>query len=93
MSSSSATVLITHPVGLHARPAVKLTRLAKSFDAAVRLRAVGEEVWIDAKSVVKVMGLKLRTGTRLELAAEGVDAPAAIDQLRSLVERNFDEHG
>ena len=41
MSQASATVLIAHPTGLHARPAVKLTKLAKSFDAAIKLRAAG----------------------------------------------------
>ena len=35
-----AAVRITHPTGLHARPAVKLTKLAKTFPAAsIRLRA------------------------------------------------------
>ena len=91
MTAASATVLITHPTGLHARPAVKLTKLAKTFEAAIRLRPDGQETWIDAKSIVKVMGLKLRTGSRLELAAEGSDAPDAVAQLRALVERNFDE--
>jgi phosphocarrier protein HPr len=91
VSEANAVVTITHPTGLHARPAVKLTKLAKSFDAAIRLRPDGEGHWIDAKSIVKVLGLKLRTGTRLELAAKGADAPAAIDRLRALVERNFDE--
>jgi phosphocarrier protein len=93
VSQASATVLIAHPTGLHARPAVKLTKLAKSFDAAVKLRAQGQETWIDAKSIVKVMGLKLRTGSHLDLAAEGADAPAAIEALQALVERNFDEDG
>lgn len=91
-TASSATVLIAHPTGLHARPAVKLTKLAKTFGATIRLRPHGHDVWIDAKSIVKVMGLKLRTGSRLELAAEGADAAAAIRELCSLVERNFDEH-
>lgn len=92
MSAANATVLISHPTGLHARPAVKLTKLAKTFEATIRLRAQGQDVWIDAKSIVKVMGLKLRPGSRLELAAEGADAAAAIERLRALVERNFDEN-
>jgi phosphotransferase system HPr-like phosphotransfer protein len=37
------------------------------------------------------MALKLRTGTVLELEAEGVAAQPAVDALRALVERNFDE--
>jgi phosphocarrier protein HPr len=85
------SVTITHPVGLHARPAVKLTKLAKSFAAEIRLRGAPDGEWVDAKSIVKVMGLKLRTGTVLEMEAKGDAAAPALAALQSLVERNFDE--
>lgn len=90
-----AEVRITHPTGLHARPAVKFTKLAKAYpDASIRLRAVPAGAWIDAKSIVKVMALKARTGVELELEAEGEGAEAAVADLKALVERNFDEgHG
>ena len=91
MSAIRSSVTITHPVGLHARPAVKFTKLAKTFDANIRVRGAPEAAWIDAKSIVKVMALKLRTGTVLEMEAEGAAAQHAVDALRSLVERNFDE--
>jgi phosphocarrier protein HPr len=87
-------VLITHPTGLHARPAVKFTKLAKTFPAEIRLRRAPDGDWVDAKSVVKVMGLKFRTGTTVELEARGETAKDALAQLRALVERDFDEaHG
>lgn len=92
MSALTATVTITHPVGLHARPAVKLTKLAKSFAAEIRLRGSPNGEWVDAKSIVKVMGLKLRTGAVLELEAKGEAAAPALAALSALVERNFDEH-
>ena len=38
MTALRTEVLITHPTGLHARPAVKLTKLAKTFPAEIRLR-------------------------------------------------------
>ena len=94
MTAPHAEVEITHPTGLHARPAVKLTKLAKSFPATIRLRKVPDGDWVDAKSVVKVMGLKFRTGTMIELEAEGEGAEAAIAELADLVRRDFDEtHG
>lgn len=94
MTAPRAEVEITHPTGLHARPAVKLTKLAKSFPATIRLRKAPDGDWVDAKSVVKVMGLKFRTGTMIELEAEGEDAEAAIAELADLVRRDFDEtHG
>lgn len=93
MSSSRARVTITHPTGLHARPAVKLTKLAKSFPAAIRLRPDPDGAWVDAKSIVKVLGLKLRTGTTIELEAEGEGAETAVAALVDLVRRDFDESG
>ena len=90
MSAVRIAVRITHPVGLHARPAVKLTKLAKTFPAAIRIRGA-EGSWVDAKSIVKVMALKLKSGTVLEFEAEGDEAAIAVDALRSLVERDFDE--
>lgn len=85
-------VLVTHDVGLHARPSVKLTKLAKKFDATIRLRTETDvNGWIDAKSIVKVMALKIAAGETLVIQAEGSDADAAIDALAGLVERDFDE--
>ena len=71
MTALRTEVVITHPTGLHARPAVKFTKLAKTFPAEIRLRRAPDGEWVDAKSVVKVMGLKFRTGTMVELEARG----------------------
>ena len=93
MQAARGSVVLGHPTGLHARPAVKLTKLAKSFPATIRLRGAPDGTWVDAKSIVKVMALKLRAGTILEVEAEGEAADEAVAALRSLVERDFDEHG
>ena len=87
----SGEVVITNPTGLHARPAVKLTKLAKSFAAAVRLRVGREGKWTDAKSVARVLALKAPMGQTLFLEAEGRDAREALLSITELVERNFDE--
>ncbi len=86
-------LVIAHPTGLHARPAVKLTRLAKGFDADIRLRALPDGDWVDAKSIVKVISLKLKTGTAVEIEAAGPTAAAAVEALGGLVARDFDEAG
>ena len=36
---AKGAAVVRDPTGLHARPAVKLTKLAKRFEAAVRVRA------------------------------------------------------
>jgi len=42
--------VIRDPTGLHARPAVKLTKLAKTFEARVEIRGEGGGAWVNAKS-------------------------------------------
>jgi phosphocarrier protein HPr len=91
-NAAEGSALITHGIGLHARPSVKLTKLAKTFASAIHLRGEGLDDWIDAKSIVRVMGLKLREGSTVHFRALGPDAPAAIDALVGLVKRDFDEH-
>jgi phosphocarrier protein HPr len=83
--------VVRDPTGLHARPAVKLTKLAKRFQAAVRVRAGLEGAWVNAKSPNGVMKLKARHGERLAFAADGPDATEAVGALVALVERDFDD--
>lgn len=89
MTVARTTVALTAPVGLHARPAVKLTRLAKRFPADIRLRSLPDGNWVDAKSISRVMGLKLRSGTTLEFEARGDGADEAVAALRALVAADF----
>ena len=84
-------IVVTHPIGLHARPSVKLTQLAKTFDASMRMRVLGDGKWVDAKSIVRVMAMKVKVGQTLLVQAEGVDAASAVGALVTLVGRDFDE--
>ncbi len=89
--SSSSSVVIRHAVGLHARPSVKLTKLAKTFSAAIEIASAPEGPWIDAKSIVKVMAMKAKQDSTLYMRARGGDAAAAVTAVKGLVERDFDE--
>jgi phosphocarrier protein len=86
-----ASAVLTNEVGLHARPSVKLTQLAKSFAASVEIALESGGPWVDAKSPVKVMRVKAPRGATLHVRATGADAPAAASAIVSLVERRFDE--
>ena len=90
-ASAEATVLITHEVGLHARPSVKFTKLAKSFAAEVEVAVAANGPWFDAKSIVKVMAAKAPKGTLLHIRAKGDGAREAVGALVDLVRRDFDE--
>ena len=54
-SQATAQVIITHKIGLHARPSVKFTKLAKTFPCSVEIATSENGPWIDAKSIVKAV--------------------------------------
>lgn len=92
--AATGTIVIAHEVGLHARPSVKLTKLAKTFASKIELGLGEDGPWIDAKSIVKVMAFKAAKGSTLHFRAHGGDAPEAVQALVDLVRRDFDEsHG
>ncbi|MBL4645926.1 MAG: phosphocarrier protein HPr [Hyphomicrobiales bacterium] len=92
MSAQAQTqVVITHSIGMHARPSVKFTKLAKTFQSATEIAIKEAGPWIDAKSIVKVMGMKAPQGSTLFIRANGDAAQEAVTALHGLVERNFDE--
>ena len=88
-----ASAKLTNAVGLHARPSVKLTQLAKSFASDLEVALAPDGPWLDAKSPVKIMRVKAPTGSVLHFRASGSDARSAILALVGLVERRFEEEG
>ena len=87
----TGSAVLTNAVGLHARPSVKLTQLAKSFAASVDIALDANGPWVDAKSPVKVMRVKASRGSTVHVRARGPDASAAVAAIVLLVERRFDE--
>ena len=86
-------VRLVHAVGMHARPAVKLTKLAKRFQAQISIRASETADWINAKSVAKVMALRAPRDSMIEVKAHGEDAEAAVAALIDLVATDFPDTG
>lgn len=87
----TGSVLLTHDVGLHARPSVKLTKLAKTFASRIELALSEAGPWIDAKSIVKVMATRAPQNSILHFRGEGTDAAAAVDALIRLVASDFED--
>ncbi len=91
--SASTEVRLRHEAGLHARPAVKLTKLAKKFVSKILMSTSETGPWIDAKSIVKVMGSKAPLNSMLFFRAEGTDAEDAVQALAGLIELDFPDDG
>ncbi len=71
-------------LGLHARPAARLARALGPLKARV-LIGRGENL-VDARSILDVLTLGARAGTRLRVVAEGEEAEAALETIRRILE-------
>ena len=79
--------IIVDSIGIHARPASGLVKLASQFDAQITIRN-GDRT-ASAKSVVELMGLDAGKGSRLEVRIWGTDAAAAAQALRQFMQENL----
>jgi phosphocarrier protein len=89
LQKAISSAMLAHEGGLHARPAIKVTQLAKRFAAQVWIGLSEDGPWIDAKSIARVMAMKTPNSTKLYFAASGEDAQAAVDALAQLVTKDF----
>lgn len=82
-------VRIVNSLGLHARPAAQLVRLASSFVSEVEL--VKDGVPVNSKSIMGVMMLAAECGSQLIVRATGTDAEAAAAAMAELIASGFGE--
>lgn len=78
-----STIVRVHE-GLHARPATRFVKLAKSFQSEVEI--VKESKAASAKSSVKLMLLAVKENDTVTLRAAGVDESEALDALIDFLE-------
>ena len=76
-------------LGLHARPASLVVKLAGKFESEIQL--IKEDTEINAKSILGVMMLAAGPGQRVTITADGSDELEAVDALASLIESGFGE--
>ena len=87
--NAKARVVILNRLGMHARPAMTFVDLAGTFASNIRVQK-GEQI-VDGKSIMQMMVLAATQGTELDILAEGLDAETAVEKLKALVGRKFDE--
>lgn len=83
MVMERSTIVRVHE-GLHARPATRFVKLAKSFESEVEIVRDGKAV--SAKSSVKLMLLGVKEGQEVTVRAEGADAAEAVEALIGFLE-------
>lgn len=86
-----ASLKIINPLGLHARAAAQLVRLAGQFKSKIKLIRQDNEVEADAKSILSVLTLAAAKGVELLIRVEGEDQDSALDALSGLINNGFGE--
>jgi phosphocarrier protein HPr len=80
---------ILNRLGLHARAAAKLVRLANGFASEIRVAKDGMEV--NGKSIMGVLMLAAPKDTKILVRANGTDAEEAVAAIGELIARKFGE--
>jgi phosphocarrier protein HPr len=85
----SLEAVIVNKLGLHARPAAKVSQLAGRFHSEVWMSKGARR--INAKSIMGVMMLAAARGTTLVIEATGPDEDQAAQALADLIASGFGE--
>src|SRR4026208_474794 len=64
---------VTGRLGLHARAAANLVRVASRFQSTITIQRLDTKVEADAKSILTILMLAASRGTQLRATAVGID--------------------
>jgi phosphocarrier protein HPr len=84
------TLSVVNRLGLHARAAAQLVRLAGTFKSKITLSRDGT-MFADAKSILNLLALAAAFGTTLTLTVEGTDEDEAFEAVGGLFANKFGE--
>ena len=79
--------VITDPVGIHARPAGQLAKLAKEDESKVTIEF--DDKSADAGRLLAVMGLGIKSGDKMTVKIEGADEEAAAVKVEEFLKNNL----
>lgn len=80
---------VSNKMGIHARPAAMIVRVANKYGADVLVEKDDEQV--NGKSIMGLMMLAAGSGSRLRFTATGNDSEEMLKEMTGLFERKFEE--
>ena len=80
---------IINRLGLHARAAAEVVKLATTFEASVKIHRSGEAA--NAKTIMGLLMLGATQGTAVVVETTGVDEVQAAAALVALIDARFNE--
>lgn len=89
--ASEKELVVQNKMGIHARPAAMIVRIANTYSGEVWVEKDGEQV--NGKSIMGLMMLAAGKGSKLTFRAEGAveDAERMLGELSDLFDRSFEE--
>ncbi len=87
----SRRVKVINLLGLHARAAASLVRLAGTFQSDIKIIRTDNAVVADAKSILSVLTLAAAKGTELKIEVRGEDKKEAIQKIEEIFKEGFGE--
>ncbi len=81
---------VPNKMGIHARPAAMIVRVANKYPADIFVAKDDEQV--NGKSIMGLMMLAAGRGSRLRFLASGDGAEEMLRELQDLFDRRFDEN-
>ncbi|MCY7345754.1 MAG: HPr family phosphocarrier protein [Pyrinomonadaceae bacterium] len=85
------SVKVINPLGLHARAAAILVRLAGTFQSEITIKRADNFAAADAKSILSVLTLAAANETELEIETDGADAHEALKAVEEIFINGFGE--
>ncbi|MBD5393258.1 MAG: HPr family phosphocarrier protein [Lachnospiraceae bacterium] len=79
--------VVKDPIGLHARPAGLLVKLAAGYQSKITISGNGKSA--DSKKLIMLMSLGIKQGTEVSCRVEGEDEEAAAQALQKFFTDNL----
>lgn len=83
------TYTVTDPVGLHARPAGVLAKFSKTLDSVVTITKADGSKSAEAKKLMAVMSLGVKTGETITVTIEGGNEDANAAAMEQFCKENM----
>ncbi|MFP4352248.1 MAG: HPr family phosphocarrier protein [Puniceicoccaceae bacterium] len=87
--TDSFALTVGNKMGIHARPAAMIVRIANRFDGDIWVEKDGEKV--NGKSIMGLMMLAAGPGSVLRFSAEGGQVSDLKKQMTELFDKKFEE--
>lgn len=89
-ASQSRILTVQNKMGIHARPAAMIVRIANKFPD-VELQVEKDDESVNGKSIMGLMMLAAGSGSKLTFVVSGDGCNVLLDEMEALFAKKFDE--